>query len=67
MISLQGHRKVSKPALCGFRTQTSPIPTFTKRLKELESEGFISTILIDFSKAYDFLPRDLYNTQKKHL
>ena len=53
--------------LCGFRTAISPIPTFTKTSKELDSGGFIGTILIDFSKAYDCLPHDLYNTQKKHL
>ena len=53
--------------LCGFRTAISPIPTFTKTSKELDSGGFIGTILIDFSKAYDYLPHDLCNTQKKHL
>ena len=53
--------------LCGFRTAISPIPTFTKTSKEPDSGGFIGTILIDFSKAYDCLPHDLYNTQKKHL
>ena len=53
--------------LCGFRTAISPIPTFTKTSKELDSGGFIGTILIDFSKAYHCLPHDLYNTQKKHL
>ena len=52
--------------LCGFLTAISPIPTFTKTSKELDSGGFIGTILIDFSKAYDCLPHDLYNTQKKH-
>ena len=51
--------------LCGFRTAISTIPTFTKTSKELDSGGFIGTILIDFSKAYDFLPRDLHNTRKK--
>ena len=51
--------------LCGFRTALSPIPTFTKTSKELDSGGFIGTILTDFSKAYDCLPHDLYNTQKK--
>ena len=53
--------------LCGFLTAISPIPTFTKTSKELESVWFISTILIDFSKAYNCLPHDLHNTQKKHL
>ena len=53
--------------LCGFRAAISPIPTFTETSKELDSGGFIGTILIDFSKAYHCLPHDLYNTQKKHL
>ena len=38
-----------------------------KRQKSLTQRGFIGTILIDFSKGYDCLPRDIYNTQKKHL
>ena len=33
--------------------------------KELDSWGFIGRFLIDFSKTYDCLPRDLYNTQNK--
>ena len=45
--------------LCGFRTAISPISTFTG--------GFIGTILVDFSKACDCLPHDLYSTQKRHL
>ena len=53
--------------LCGLRTTISPIPTFTKTSKELDSGWFIGTVLIDFSKAYDCLPHDLYSTQKKHL
>ena len=53
--------------LCGFPTAISPIPTFTKTSKELYSGGFIGTILIDFSKVCDWLPHDLYNTEKKHL
>ena len=53
--------------LCGFRTAISPISTFTKTSKELDSLGFIGTILIDFSKASDCLPHDLYITRKKHL
>ena len=53
--------------LCGLRTAISPVPTFTKTSKELDSGGFISSIVIDFSKAYDCLPHDLQNTQKKHL
>ena len=53
--------------LCGLRTAISPIPTFTKTSKEFDSGGFIGTIVIDFSKAYDCLPHDLQNTQKKHL
>ena len=57
----------SSQLLCGFLTAISPIPTFTKTSKELDSVWFIGTILIDFSKAYNCLPHDLYNTQKKHL
>ena len=53
--------------LCGFRTAISPIPTFTKTSKELDLGGFIGTILIDFSKANDCLPHDIYNTQKNYL
>ena len=53
--------------LCAFRVAISPISTFTKTSKELDSGGFIGTILIDFSKTYDCLPHHLYNTQKKHL
>ena len=53
--------------LCGFRTTISPIPIFTKTSKGLDSGEVSGTILIDFSKAYDCLPHDLYNTQKKHL
>ena len=53
--------------VCGFRTAISPIPTFTKTSKELDSGGFIGKILIDFSKAYGCLPHELYNTQKRHL
>ena len=53
--------------LCGFRTAIFPIPTFKKTSKELDSGGFIGTILIDFLKAYGYLPHDLYSTQKKHL
>ena len=53
--------------LCGFRTAISPIPTFTKTSEELDSGEFIGIILIEFSKTYEWLPHDLYNTQKKHL
>ena len=53
--------------LCRFLTSISPIPTFTKTTKELDPGGFIGTVLKDFAKAYDCLPHDLYNTQKKHL
>ena len=52
--------------LCEFRTAISPISTFTKTSKELDSVGIIGTILIDLSKACDCLPHDLHNSQKKH-
>ena len=42
-----------------------------KRQKSLTQggggRGVIGTMLIDFSKGYDCLPHDVYNTQKKHL
>ena len=38
-----------------------------KRQKSLTQAWFIGTILIDFSKGYDCLLHDIYNTQKKHL
>ena len=49
--------------LCGFRkahsTQDALIRLLQKWQKGLDSEGFIGTILMDLSKAYDCLPHDL--------
>ena len=45
--------------LCGFRKVISPILTFTKRSKELDSRGFIGTILMNLPKAYYCLRHDL--------
>ena len=49
--------------LCGFRkahlTQHALFRLLQKWQKELDSGGFIGTILMDLSKAYDYLPHDL--------
>ena len=49
--------------LCGFckahSTQHSLFRFLQKWQKELDSGGFIGTILMDLSKAYDCLPHDL--------
>ena len=49
--------------LCGFHkahsTQHALFRFLQKWQKELDSGRFISTILMDFSKAYDCLPHDL--------
>ena len=49
--------------LCGFRkahsTQHALFRLLQKWQKELDSGGFIGTILMDVSKAYDCLPHDL--------
>ena len=45
--------------LRGFRTQHALFKLLQKWQKELDSGGFISTILMDLSKAYDCLPHDL--------
>ena len=49
--------------LCGFRkahsTQYALFRLLQKWQKELDSGGFIGTILMDLSKAYDCLPQDL--------
>ena len=65
MISFTSTENFLSQLLSGFLTAISPIPTFMKTSKGLDSGGFTGTILIDFSKAYDFLPRDLHNTRKK--
>ena len=49
--------------LCGFHkahsTQHALFRLLQKWQKELDSGGFIGTILMDLSKAYDCLPHDL--------
>ena len=49
--------------LCGFckahSTQHALFRLLRKWQKELDSGGFIGTILMDLSKAYDCLPHDL--------
>ena len=53
--------------LCGFRkahsTQHALFKLLHKWQKELDSSGFIGTILMDLSKAYDCLPHDLIITK----
>ena len=48
--------------LCGFRkaysTQHALFRLFQKWQKELDFSGNVGMILIDLSKAYDYLPRD---------
>ena len=49
--------------LCGFRkvhsTQHVLFRLIQSRQKELDESGFVATILMDLSKAYDCLPHDL--------
>ena len=49
--------------LCGFRkvhsTQHVLFRLIQSRQKELDESGFVGTILMDLSKAYDCLPHDL--------
>ena len=49
--------------MCGFRkahsTQHALFGLLQKWQKELDSRGFVGTILMDLSKAYDYLPHDL--------
>ena len=53
---------ILKELLCGFRKPHSTHALF-KLLqawqKELDNSGFIGTILVGLSKAYDCLPHDL--------
>ena len=50
--------------LCGFREVHSAQHALFKLLrawqKELDNSGFVGTILMDLSKAYDCLPHDLF-------
>ena len=49
--------------LCGLRkahsTQHALFKLFQAWQKEQDNLGFIGTILMDLSKAYDYLPHDL--------
>ena len=49
--------------LCGFRkahsTQHALFRLIQSWQKELDQSGFVGTIMIDLSKAYDCLPHDL--------
>ena len=49
--------------LCGFRkarsTQNALVRLIQSWQKELNESGFVGTILMDLSKAYDCLPNDL--------
>ena len=51
------------PHLCGFRTKYSTQHALYLLLKNwqtcLDKNGFVGTILMDLSKAYDCLPHDL--------
>ena len=48
--------------LCGFRKDHSTQHALFKLLEawqeELDKSGFVDTILMDLSKAYDYLPHD---------
>ena len=48
---------------CGFRkahsTKHAPFRLLQEWQKELDKSGFVGTILMDLSKAYDCLPHDL--------
>ena len=50
--------------LCGFRKAQAAQQSLFRLIqqswqKELDVLGFVATILMDLSKAYDFLPNDL--------
>ena len=53
----------SNQLLCGFRkahsTQHGLFRLIQSWQKELDQSGFVGTILLDLSKAYDCLPHDL--------
>ena len=60
--------------LCGFRkahsTQHALFRLIQSWQKELDESGFVGTILMDLSKAYDCLPHDLmvaYGISKESL
>ena len=52
-----------KKLLCGFRkshsTQYALFKLLQARLKEIDNLGFIGTVLMDLSKAFDYLSHNL--------
>ena len=63
MINFTSTWNIFSTSYCGFckahSTQHALFRLLQKWEKELDSRGFIGTILIDLSKAYDCLPHDL--------